>query len=57
LRTTGKHSIDGLDLRNQLGHDYVGHTFELAEAQLRAETYPALGALHAFFLENIAENP
>jgi nucleotidyltransferase substrate binding protein (TIGR01987 family) len=49
--------IDGLDLRNQLGHDYVGHTFELAEAQLRAETYPALGALHAFFLENIAETP
>lgn len=45
--------IDGLDLRNELSHDYDGHKFASAEIQLRNETFPALRKLHDFFLNQI----
>ncbi|MGI9190894.1 MAG: HI0074 family nucleotidyltransferase substrate-binding subunit [Chitinophagaceae bacterium] len=45
--------IDGLDLRNELAHDYDGHKFEKAEAQLRTETFVALQNLMQFFVQEI----
>jgi nucleotidyltransferase substrate binding protein (TIGR01987 family) len=47
--------IDGLDLRNELSHDYDGQKFEKAEEQLRSETFPALKALYEFFVQQINE--
>src|SRR6266446_2957789 len=41
--------IDGLDIRNELSHDYDGEKFERSEVQLRNETYPALEKLFKFF--------
>ncbi|TVQ09150.1 MAG: nucleotidyltransferase [Balneolaceae bacterium] len=41
--------IDGLDIRNELSHDYSGEKFETLEQQLRDETYPALGKLYRFY--------
>jgi nucleotidyltransferase substrate binding protein (TIGR01987 family) len=43
--------IDGLDIRNELSHDYDGQKFESSEVQLREETYPALSRLYHFFIE------
>ena len=43
--------IDGLDIRNELSHDYSGEKFEKSEKQLREETFPALLKLYQFFLE------
>jgi nucleotidyltransferase substrate binding protein (TIGR01987 family) len=54
--TYAQELIDGLDLRNELSHDYDGQKFESAEAQLRAETFPALKALYEFFLQQIKES-
>lgn len=48
--------IDGLDLRNELAHDYDGHKFEKAEAQLRKETFPALENLFHFFRDQIKDS-
>src|SRR2546426_11745470 len=48
--------IDGLDIRNELSHDYSGEKFENSEEQLREETYPALEKLHEFFLEQTRGN-
>lgn len=48
--------IDGLDLRNELSHDYDGQKFERAEEQLRQETFPALKALYEFFQQQINES-
>ena len=45
--------IDGLDIRNILSHDYDGHKFLEAEAQLRRETFPALHRLCRFFQQEI----
>lgn len=45
--------IDGLDIRNILSHDYDGHKFLEAEAQLRRETFPALHGLYRFFQQEI----
>ena len=42
--------IDGLDIRNELSHDYDGEKFEKSEGQLREETYPALEKLYEFFI-------
>jgi len=42
--------IDGLDIRNELSHDYSGEKFERSEKKLREETYVALGKLHLFFV-------
>lgn len=41
--------IDGLDIRNELSHDYDGEKFEKAEHSLRESTFPALAKLHTFF--------
>jgi nucleotidyltransferase substrate binding protein (TIGR01987 family) len=41
--------IDGLDIRNELSHDYSGEKFKNLERQLREETYPALGKLYQFY--------
>ena len=41
--------INGLDLRNELSHDYSGEKFLLAEKDLRDKTYPASKHLFAFF--------
>ena len=43
--------IDGLDMRNELSHDYSGEKFERSEKRLREETFPALEKLYLFFLE------
>lgn len=43
--------IDGLDIRNELSHDYDGEKFEKYEEQLRKDTFPALAQLHAFFTQ------
>lgn len=45
--------IDGLDIRNELLHDYDGEKFESAEEQLREETFPALEKLYIFFTEQL----
>ncbi|MCK4749698.1 MAG: HI0074 family nucleotidyltransferase substrate-binding subunit [Bacteroidales bacterium] len=42
--------IDGLDIRNELSHDYDGEKVEKSEGQLREETYPALEKLYEFFI-------
>lgn len=41
--------IDGLDIRNELSHDYDGEKFEAYEQQLREETFPALEQLYRFY--------
>jgi len=53
--TNAQELIDGLDLRNELSHDYDGEKFERAEKQLRTETFPALKALYEFFVQQINE--
>jgi len=49
--------IDGLEIKNELSHDYSGEKFEKMEAELRQEVYPALEKLYAFFKDQISENP
>lgn len=46
--------IDGLEIRNELSHDYSGEKFEKSEQELRQETYPALTKLYHFFMEEIS---
>src|SRR3989339_1697516 len=41
--------IDGLEIRNELSHDYSGAKFERSEKQLREETFVALETLYLFF--------
>ncbi len=42
--------IDGLDIRNELSHDYSGDKFEKSEHILRQEVFPALEKLHKYFI-------
>ncbi len=42
--------IDGLDIRNELSHDYSGEKFERSEKQLREETFVVLEKLYLFLL-------
>ena len=42
--------IDGLDIRNELSHDYSGEKFENSEKQLREETFSAIEKVYLFFL-------
>ena len=42
--------IDGLDIRNELSHDYNGEKFEKAELILRRAVFPALENLYQFFV-------
>lgn len=46
----GQALIDGLDIRNELSHDYSGNIFEVSEEVLRDEVYPALLMLYQFFI-------
>ena len=43
--------IDGLEIRNELSHDYSGEKFEKSEKELREDIYPALEKLYKFFLK------
>lgn len=45
--------IDGLDIRNELSHDYSGEKFNRAEPRLRTDVFPALEQLNEFFLQEI----
>jgi len=40
--------IDGLDIRNELSHDYSGQKFEKSEAELRQAIFPAISKLYQF---------
>ena len=46
----GQILIDGLDIRNELSHDYSGNKFEVSEEVLRDEVFPALQMLYQFFI-------
>ena len=46
--TYAQELIDGLDIRNELSHDYSGEKFEQAETILREETFMALTKLYQF---------
>ena len=46
----GQTLIDGLEIRNELSHDYDGNKFEASEGVLRNEIYPALLKLYQFFI-------
>lgn len=48
--TYAQELIDGLDIRNELSHDYSGTKFERSEKQLREETFAALTQLYLFFI-------
>jgi nucleotidyltransferase substrate binding protein (TIGR01987 family) len=41
--------IDGLEIRNELSHDYSGEKFEKSEAELRNDIFPAVKKLYQFF--------
>lgn len=47
--TYAQELIDGLDIRNELSHDYNGEKFEKYEKKLRDETFPVLEQLYSFF--------
>lgn len=47
--------IDGLDIRNELSHDYDGEKFEDAEDEIRHLIYPALEKLYQFFKRELGE--
>lgn len=41
--------IDGLDIRNELSHDYSGDKFESAEKTIRELTFPMIEKVYLFF--------
>jgi nucleotidyltransferase substrate binding protein (TIGR01987 family) len=45
--------IDGLDIRNELSHDYSGQKFMTAETEIRGRVYPAIETTYRFFLETM----
>ncbi|MGQ0827287.1 MAG: HI0074 family nucleotidyltransferase substrate-binding subunit [Bacteroidota bacterium] len=48
--------IDGLDIRNELSHDYSGEKFEKSENKLRREIFPALEKLYQFYVNERGQN-
>jgi len=46
--TYAQELIDGLEIRNELSHDYSGEKFERSEKILREETFIALKKLYWF---------
>jgi len=48
--------IDGLDIRNDLSHDYSGEKSENSEKQLREDTYPALEKLYWFYQGEVGQD-
>lgn len=51
----GQVLIDGLDIRNELSHDYNGEKFERAEDALRNHVFPAIARVHQFFYNKLHE--
>lgn len=47
--------IDGIDIRNELSHDYSGEKFARLERVLREETFPALKNLYEFFEDEVKQ--
>lgn len=45
--------INGLDLRNELSHDYSGRTFEKSEVMIREEIFPAIQEVYKFFMDEL----
>jgi len=41
--------IDGLDVRNELSHDYSGEKFEKSEDKIRHQIFPAIEKVYLFF--------
>lgn len=41
--------IDGIDIRNELSHDYSGEKFKAAENILKNTTFKAINSLYLFF--------
>jgi nucleotidyltransferase substrate binding protein (TIGR01987 family) len=41
--------IDGLDIRNELSHDYSGEKFAKSETEIRGRIYPAIKKVYRFF--------
>lgn len=52
--TYAQELIDGLEMRNELSHDYSGQKFEVFEQQLREVTFIALEKLYHLFLNEKA---
>ncbi len=48
--------IDGLDIRNELSHDYAGEKFRSLEMELRQNIFPALTKLNQFYINENAKN-
>jgi nucleotidyltransferase substrate binding protein (TIGR01987 family) len=48
--TYAQELIDGLEIRNELSHDYSGEKFDQSERQLREETFAAIEKLCLFFV-------
>jgi nucleotidyltransferase substrate binding protein (TIGR01987 family) len=45
--------IDGLDIRNELSHDYNGEKFVLSEQNIRTAIFPAIENVYMFFSDLI----
>jgi len=45
--------IDGIDLRNELSHDYSMEKYEYAITEINKEIFPALKELYQFFIQEI----
>lgn len=45
--------IDGLDIRNELTHDYDGVKFETSEDVIKTQIIPVLEKLHQFFTQEV----
>jgi len=41
--------IDGLDIRNELSHDYSENEFKKAEVEIREKVFPAIEKVYVFF--------
>ena len=48
--------IDGIELRNDLSHDYNMEKFEYAVTEIRNDIFPTLEQLYQFFLQEIQKN-
>jgi nucleotidyltransferase substrate binding protein (TIGR01987 family) len=48
--------IDGLNIRNELSHDYDGLKFEKSEHIIKTQILPALEKLHQFFTQEFSNN-
>lgn len=45
--------IDGLDIRNELSHDYSGEKFEKSEYEIRQSIFPAIEKVYLSFREKV----